>query len=227
MPLIQSISVITLIYSSLATLRQIDLKALIAYSSIGHMAVVVLGLFSNTIQGIEGAILLSIAHAFVSPALFICVGGILYNRYHTRILFYYRGLALRMPVFTILFFIFIIFNTAVPLSLNWVGEFLSLAGTFQRSPIIGALGATGIVLSACYSIWMYNRISYGKFSHFIKPTKDISRLEFMLLLPLLILTLLFGLFPNIILDTLHFSVTTLLYTPLSSGAIFSLGGEML
>jgi NADH-ubiquinone oxidoreductase chain 4 len=118
MPLVQSIAVITLIYSSLATLRQIDLKALIAYSSIGHMAVVVLGLFSNTIQGIEGAILLSIAHAFVSPALFICVGGILYTRYHTRILLYYRGLALRMPVFTILFFIFVIFNTAVPLSLN-------------------------------------------------------------------------------------------------------------
>lgn len=210
-PLIQTIAVITLIYSSLATLRQVDLKAYIAYSSVAHMAVVVLGIFSNTIQGIEGAILLSIAHGFVSPALFICVGGILYNRYHTRIINYYRGMALFMPVFTIVFFIFTIFNTAIPLSLNWVGELLALSGTFQRSPVIAVLGATGIVLSACYSIWLYNRISYGQFSPYLKPTKDITRREFYLLLPLLIATLVFGLFPNIILDTLHTSVSTLLY----------------
>ena len=210
-PLIQTIAVITLIYSSLATLRQVDLKAYIAYSSVAHMAVVVLGIFSNTIQGIEGAILLSIAHGFVSPALFICVGGILYNRYHTRIINYYRGMALFMPVFTIVFFIFTIFNTAIPLSLNWVGELLALSGTFQRSPIIAVLGASGIVLSACYSIWLYNRISYGQFSPYLKPTKDITRREFYLLLPLLIATLVFGLFPNIILDTLHTSVSTLLY----------------
>jgi NADH-ubiquinone oxidoreductase chain 4 len=210
-PLIQTIAIITLIYSSLATLRQVDLKAYIAYSSVAHMAVVVLGVFSNTIQGIEGAILLSIAHGFVSPALFICVGGILYNRYHTRIINYYRGIALFMPVFTILFFVFTIFNTAIPLSLNWVGELLALSGTFQRSPIISVLGATGIVLSACYSIWLYNRISYGQFSPYLVPTKDISRREFYLLLPLLIGTLFFGFFPNIILNTLHTSVSALLY----------------
>lgn len=210
-PLIQTIAVITLIYSSLATTRQIDLKALVAYSSISHMAVVILGLFSNTIQGIEGAILLSIAHGFVSPALFICVGGILYNRYHTRILIYYRGMALFMPVFTILFFLFILFNMGVPLSLNWVGEFLSLSGIFQRSPLMAVLGATGIVFSAAYSIWFYNRISYGQFSRYLQPTKDISRREFLLLLPLLIATVVFGVIPNILLDTVHFSVTTLLY----------------
>ena len=210
-PLIQTIAVITLIYSSLATLRQVDLKALVAYSSISHMAVVILGIFSNTIQGIEGAILLSIAHGFVSPALFICVGGILYNRYHTRILLYYRGMALFMPVFTVLFFLFILFNMGVPLSLNWVGEFLSLSGIFQRSPVMAVLGASGIVLSAAYSIWFYNRISYGQFSQYLQPTKDISRREFMLLLPLLLATVAFGILPNIILDTVHFSVSTLLY----------------
>lgn len=210
-PLVQTIAVITLVYASLATIRQVDTKKIVAYSSIGHQACVVLGLFSNTIQGIEGAILLSIAHAFVSPGLFICVGGILYNRYHTRTIVYYRGMALIMPVFTILFFLFTIFNAAVPLSLNWAGEFLALVGAFQRSPIMGALGATGIVLSACYSIWLYNRISYGSFSPYLTPTSDVSRREFMLLIPLLIPSVIFGIFPNIILDSLHVSVTSLLY----------------
>ena len=99
----------------------------------------------------------------------------------------------------------------VPLSLNWVGEFLSLAGIFQRNSIMAVLGASGIVFSAAYSIWFYNRISYGQFSPYLEPTKDITRREFLLLLPLLIATVVFGVFPNIILDTIHFSVSTLLY----------------
>ncbi|KAH0439592.1 hypothetical protein IEQ34_025757 [Dendrobium chrysotoxum] len=123
-PLVQTIAVITLIYASLATLRQTDLKALVAYSSIGHMAVVVLGLFSKTIQGIDGALLLSLAHGVVSPALFLLVGGVLYDRYHTRTIRYYR---------------------AVPLSANWAGEFLCLAGAFQRNPLFAVLGSTAMV----------------------------------------------------------------------------------
>ena len=117
-PLVQTIAIITLIYASLATIVQEDTKKLIAYSSVAHMAIVTLGLFSNTIYGIEGAILLAIAHAFVSPALFICVGGILYDRTHTRMIYYFRGLVTYMPIFTVFFFIFILANTAVPLSLN-------------------------------------------------------------------------------------------------------------
>jgi NADH-ubiquinone oxidoreductase chain 4 len=117
-PLVHSIAVITLIYASLATLRQTDFKALVAYSSIGHIAIVVLGLFSNSIQGIEGAILLSIAHGVVSPALFILVGGVLYDRYHTRVIRYYRGITIYMPIFSIFFFVFTIFNAGIPLSLN-------------------------------------------------------------------------------------------------------------
>jgi NADH-ubiquinone oxidoreductase chain 4 len=146
------VAIITLIYSSLATIRQVDTKAYIAMSSVGHMAIVILGIFSNNIQGIEGAILLSIAHGFVSPALFICVGGVLYNRYHTRLITYYRGMVLIMPVFTILFFCFTLFNAGVPLSLNFMGEFLSLTGIFQKSPVIGIIGSSSIVLSAIYSI---------------------------------------------------------------------------
>jgi len=210
-PLVQTIAIITLIYASLATIIQQDTKALIAYSSIAHMSVVILGLFSNTIQGIEGAILLALAHGFVSPALFICVGGVIYDRTGTRIIHYVRGLVTYMPVFTILFFIFTLSNTGIPLTLNFLGEQLSLIGIWERSPIIAALGATGIVLSAIYSIFLYNRISYGIYSPHLKPIKDISRREFNLLLTLLLPTVLLGIFPNVILDGLHFSISSLLY----------------
>jgi len=210
-PLIQTIAIITLIYASLATIVQQDTKALIAYSSVAHMSVVILGLFSNTIQGIEGAILLALAHGFVSPALFICVGGIIYDRTGTRIIHYVRGLVTYMPVFTILFLIFTLSNTGIPLTLNFLGEQLSLIGIWERSPIIAALGATGIVLSAIYSIYLYNRISYGTYSPHLKPIKDISRREFILLITLLIPTVLLGIFPNVILDGLHFSISTLIF----------------
>jgi NADH-ubiquinone oxidoreductase chain 4 len=127
-PMVQTIAVISIIYASLATIVQQDTKTLIAYSSIGHMSVVVLGIFSNTIIGIEGAILLAIAHGFVSPALFTCVGGIIYDRTGTRLIKYIRGLVFYMPVFTILFFIFTVANTGIPLTLNFLGEQLALIG---------------------------------------------------------------------------------------------------
>ncbi len=210
-PLVQTIAIVTLIYASLATIVQQDTKSLIAYSSICHMAVVILGLFSNTIIGIEGAILLSLAHGFVSPALFICVGGVIYDRFHTRTIPYIRGLATYLPVFTILFFVFTIANTGIPLSLNFIGEQLSLIGIWERSPVIAALGATGIVFSAIYSIYLYNRISYGIYSPHLEPVQDISRREFNLLIALLIPTVVLGVLPNVILDSIHLSISTLLY----------------
>ena len=210
-PLVQTIAVVTLIYSSLATIIQQDTKSLIAYSSIAHMSVVILGLFSNSIQGIEGAILLSLGHGFVSPALFICVGGIIYERTGTRIIHYMRGLVTYMPVFTILFFIFTLCNAGVPLSLNFLGEQLSLIGIWNKSPIVAGIGATGIVFSACYSIYLYNRLSYGVYSPHLKPIKDITRFEFNLLIALLIPTILLGILPNYILDSLHLAVSSLLY----------------
>jgi NADH-ubiquinone oxidoreductase chain 4 len=127
-PMVQTIAVISIIYASLATIVQQDTKTLIAYSSIGHMGLVVLGIFSNTIIGIEGAILMGIAHGFVSPALFTCVGGIIYDRTGTRLIKYIRGLVFYMPVFTILFFIFTVANTGIPLTLNFLGEQLALIG---------------------------------------------------------------------------------------------------
>ena len=212
-PLVQTIAIVTLIYASLATIVQQDTKTLIAYSSIAHMSIVILGLFSNTIQGIEGAILLALAHGFVSPALFICVGGILYDRIGTRVIKYIKGLATYMPIFNILFFIFTLCNAGIPLSLNFLGEQLSLIGIWEINPIISALGATGIVLSACYSIFLYNRISYGVYSPNMNKVLvlDINRREFIILISLLIPTILLGIFPNIILDSIHLSVSTLLY----------------
>jgi NADH-ubiquinone oxidoreductase chain 4 len=178
------------------------------------MGVVVLGVFSNNLQGIEGGILLAIAHGFVSPALFICVGGIIYNRFHTRLIIYYKGLVNIMPLFTVFFFLFILFNSAIPLSLNYIGEFLSLMGVFQQSPVIAILGASTIVLSAAYSIWVYVRISYGSFSNYFSFTNnliDINKREFCILLPLLILTVLAGIFPYLIIDNLNVSVLNLIY----------------
>jgi len=212
-PLVQTIAIITLIYASLTTIIQQDTKTLIAYSSIAHMSVVILGLFSNNIQGIEGAILLALAHGFVSPALFICVGGIIYERTGTRIIKYIRGLVTYMPIFTILFFIFTLCNTGIPLSLNFLGEQLALIGIWEVNPIISALGATGIVLSACYSIFLYNRISYGTYSPNMNNVivLDITRREFIILISLLIPTILLGIFPNVILDSIHVSVSTILY----------------
>ena len=179
------------------------------------MAIVILCLFSNTTIGIEGAILLSIAHGFVSPALFICVGGIIYSRFHTRIIIYFKGLVNRMPLFVTLFFVFTLFNTAIPLSLNYTGEFLSLAGVYLQSPFIAVLGASGIVLSAGYSIFLYTRISYGSYSPLIKNEAgiltDINRREFNLLLPLLLATVIFGILPNIILNDLHLTISNELF----------------
>ena len=210
-PLILTVAIISLICASLSTIIQQDNKRLIAYSSVAHMAVVVLGLFSNNLQGIEGAILLAIGHGFTSPALFICVGGIIYDRTGTRNINYIRGLATYMPLFTIFFFIFTLCNTGIPLSINWIGEILSLMGIWQQNPIIACLGASGICLSACYSVFLYNRISYGNLSPYLPPLKDLNRREYYMLISLLIPTLVFGILPNVLLTPLHVSVTSLLY----------------
>jgi len=228
-PLILTVAIISLIYASFSTIIQQDNKRLIAYSSVAHMAVVVLGLFSNNLQGIEGAILLAIGHGFTSPALFICVGGIIYDRTGTRIINYIRGLATYMPLFTIFFFIFTLCNTGIPLSINWIGEQLSLMGIWQQNPIIACLGSTGIVLSACYSIFLYNRISYGNLSPYLPPLKDLNRREYYMLISLLIPTLVFGILPNVLLTPLHISVTSLLYVvpPITPFSITDLGSPAL
>jgi len=212
--IIYIIGLITIIYASISTLRTIDIKELIAYSSVSHAAVYLLGVFSNTIQGIEGGILLGIAHGFVSSGLFICAGGVLYDRSSTRLITYYRGVAQIMPLFCILFFILCLSNAGTPLSLNFLGEFLSLYGTFERLPLLGALSSTSIIFSAAYTIYMFNRIAFGgKLSKYFKTNMpDLNKREFIILILLVILTVLFGIYPSPILDGLHYVSSTLIFS---------------
>ena len=211
--IIYVIGVITILYASFSTLRTIDIKELIAYSSVSHAAVYLIGAFSNTIQGIEGSIALGLAHGFVSSGLFICAGGILYDRSSTRLITYYRGMAQIMPIFSVLFFILALGNSGTPLTLNFLGEFMSLYGVFERMPILGVLASTSIVFSAAYTIFMYNRIVFGgSYSiYFIENIGDVTRREFIMLLVFVILTVLFGIYPAPILDGLHYSVSYLIY----------------
>ena len=212
-PLIYVIGVITIIYASFSTLRTIDIKELIAYSSVSHAAVYLLGVFSNTIQGIEGGIVLGLAHGFVSSGLFICAGGVLYDRSSTRLISFYRGMAQVMPLFSVLFFILCLGNAGTPLSLNFIGEFMSLYGTFENHPLLGAFASSSIIFSAAYTIYMFNRIAFaGSFSKFFKfNVPDLSKREFTILFILVLFTVLFGIYPAPILDGLHYSVSTLIY----------------
>ena len=211
--IIYLIGVITIIYASFSTLRTIDVKELIAYSSVSHAAVYLIGVFSNTIQGIEGGIALGLAHGFVSSGLFICAGGVLYDRSGTRLISYYRGIAQVMPLFSILFFILSLGNCGVPLTLNFVGEFMSLYGVFERLPLLGVFASSSIVFSAAYTIYMFNRIAFaGSFSKFFEANiSDVNKREFFILFTLVIFPVLLGIYPAPVLDGLHYSVSSLIY----------------
>jgi NADH-ubiquinone oxidoreductase chain 4 len=209
------IGVLTIVYASLSTLRTIDVKELIAYSSVSHAAVYLLGAFSNVFQGIQGAISLGLAHGFVSSGLFTCAGGVLYDRSSTRLITYYRGIAQIMPLFCILFFILSLGNCGVPLTINFIGEFLSLYGVFERLPLAGVLASSSIVFSAAYTIFMYNRISFAG-SYFLYYWNyympDVNKREFYILFTLVIFTVILGIYPSVILDGLHYSTYCLLFT---------------
>ena len=215
--IIYLIGVITIIYASLSTLRTIDVKELIAYSSVSHAAVYLIGVFSNTIQGIEGGIALGLAHGFVSSGLFICAGGVLYDRSATRLISFYKGMAQVMPLFSILFFILSLGNCGVPLTLNFVGEFMSLYGVFERLPLLGVFASSSIVFSAAYTIYMFNRIVFGgTFSKFFEVNiSDVNKREFFILFTLVILTVILGIYPAPILDGLHYSVSFIIYSNIS------------
>ena len=212
--IIYNVGVITIILASLSTIRTLDLKELIAYSSVSHAAVYLIGVFSNSVTGIEGGITLGLAHGFVSSGLFICAGGILYDRFSTRLISLYKGMAQIMPLFAILFFILCLANCGVPLTLNFVGEFMSLYGVFEKLPFLGVMASSSIVFSAAYTIYMFNRIAFGgtytKFFEF--NASDLVKREFFILLTLVIFTIVLGIYPAPILDGLHFSVSSLIYS---------------
>ncbi|KAF7848119.1 hypothetical protein BT93_L2279 [Corymbia citriodora subsp. variegata] len=210
---VYAIGVITIIYASFSTLRTIDVKELIAYSSVSHAAVYLLGVFSNSVQGIEGGIALGLGHGFVSSGLFICAGGVLYDRSHTRLITYYRGITQLMPLFSIVFFILCLGNCGAPLTLNFVGEFMSLYGVFEKLPILGVFASSSIIFSAAYTIYMFNRIAFaGAYSKFfLVNIPDLNKREFLILLTLVVFTVVLGIYPAPVLDGLHYSVSGLLY----------------
>nr|YP_009511958.1 NADH dehydrogenase subunit 4 [Melanthalia intermedia]AXI97885.1 NADH dehydrogenase subunit 4 [Melanthalia intermedia] len=210
MPLIFTLSIIAILYASLTTLRQIDLKKIIAYSSVAHMGFVTIGLFSFNLQGIEGSILLMLSHGLVSSALFLCI-GILYDRYKTRVLKYYGGLMQVMPIFGLFFFFFTFASIGFPGTSSFIGELLVLLAAFQVNKILTFFAAIGTILSAAYSIWLFNRVSFGPLKvQYFNLFQDISRREFWILLPLAFLILWIGIYPILILSDLHFSVINLI-----------------
>jgi NADH-ubiquinone oxidoreductase chain 4 len=155
------IAILTIIYASLSTLRTVDVKELIAYSSVSHAAVYLASVFSNTIQGIQGGICLGLAHGFVSSGLFTCVGGVLYDRSGTRLISYYRGVAQVMPIFSILLFMLSLGNCGAPLTFNFIGEFMSIYGVFERLTLAGIFASSSIIFSAAFTIFMFNRIAFA------------------------------------------------------------------
>lgn len=207
-PLIYLLGVLGIIYASLTTLRQIDLKRIIAYSSIGHMGYVMLGIFSHTTLGIEGSIILQVAHGLVSSGLFIIV-TLIYERHHTRIVKYYRGLSIVMPLWTSSFFFLTLANIGFPLTCNFIGEFTTLVSTLITNTFIGVLASSGLVLSAAYALFLFNRISFGSFSPYLSYPSDLTRREFFILLPLMILTLILGIIPSLFFDPIHLPVLNL------------------
>lgn len=212
-PLILVLSSIAIIYASLTTLRQIDLKRIIAYSSVSHMGLVTLAIFTQNYIGIEASIFLMIAHGITSSALFICV-TVLYDKFHTRIIKYYRGIATTMPLFAIIFSIFSLANLGLPLTANFVGEFLVLLTTYQINTFVALLATTGVIFSAAYSLFLYNRVSFGSVSLYIAYSannRDIGRREFYVFIPLVFLVLFLGIYPDLILNPLHASVSNLVY----------------
>jgi len=207
-PLIYTISIIGIIYSSCTTIRQIDLKRIIAYSSVAHMNFATLGLFSNTIQGIEGSLLLMLSHGFVSTGLSIGV-GFLYDRYKTRLLYYYGGIIYIMPILGIYFLLFTIANIAFPGTSSFVGEMLILMGVFQNNSSVAFLANIGMILSGIYGIWLYNRIFFYKIKN-IKKYYDLNKREFFIMLPLLIIILILGIKPLLISSFLQASIITII-----------------
>jgi len=213
-PLIFLLSIIAIIYTSLTTLQQTDLKRVIAYSSVNHMGFVTLGLFTLNLQGLEGSILLMISHGIVSGALFLCI-GLLYDRHHTREIGYYGGLVYLMPVYATIFFFFIMANISLPGTSSFPGEFMVLLGAFQTNTTVCVFAMTGIIFGCAYSLWLLNRVVFGDAKVYsIEMCMDLNRRETYIFLPLIFCTLWFGVYPAVILDVLHLPVTAILYQAL-------------
>jgi NADH-quinone oxidoreductase subunit M len=209
-PLIFTLSIIAIIYTSLVALMQDDMKKLIAYSSVAHMGFVTIGIFSLTKQGLEGSIIQMMSHGLISAALFLCV-GVVYDRLHSRMISSYGGLVNIMPKYAFVFMIFVLAALGLPGTSGFVGEFLVLVGTFQINIFVAVLASLGVILAAAYMLWLYKRVIFGKMaSSEIKEMADLNKTEIYIFASLVFLTLFFGIYPEPLFNTIDISVSNLI-----------------
>ena len=209
-PFIFTLSIIAIIYTSLVALMQDDMKKLIAYSSVAHMGFVTIGIFSLTKQGLEGSIIQMVSHGLISAALFLCV-GVLYDRYHSRMISSYGGLVNVMPKYAFVLMIFTLAALGLPGTSGFIGEFLVLVGVFQKSILVAVLASLGIILAAAYMLWLYRRVAFGRVANSeIKEMKDLNKIELYIFASLVFLTIFFGVYPEILFNTMDTSVNNLI-----------------
>ena len=221
-PLVFWLSAIAIVYTSLVALAQQDMKKLIAYSSVAHMGYVTMGIFAANQQGVDGAIFQMISHGFISGALFLCV-GVIYDRMHTRDIDAYGGLVNRMPSYALIFLFFTMANVGLPGTSGFVGEFLTLMGIFQVNTWVALFAASGVILSAAYALWLYRRVVLGDLvKESLKSISDMGRREKMIFAPLVVMTLLLGVYPALVLDIIGPSVAALVETYHSNVAAHSI-----
>jgi NADH-quinone oxidoreductase subunit M len=209
-PLVFALSVVAIIYTSLVAMMQDDIKKLIAYSSVAHMGFVTMGIFAGNAQGVQGAVFQMVSHGLVSGALFLCV-GIVYDRMHTREIAAYGGLVTRMPWYALAFMVFTMANVGLPGTSGFVGEFLTLLGAFKANTWVAFLATTGVILSACYALWLYARVVFGDVTRpALEAIPDLDRREAAMLAPLVLLVIYYGVQPGPILDACAASVDQIL-----------------
>ncbi|MAY88330.1 MAG: NADH-quinone oxidoreductase subunit M [Pseudooceanicola sp.] len=208
-PLVLWMSAIAIVYTSLVALVQEDMKKLIAYSSVAHMGFVTMGIFAGNQQGIDGAIFQMLSHGFISAALFLCV-GVIYDRMHTRDIDAYGGLVVRMPAYALVFMLFTMANVGLPGTSGFIGEFLTLMGTFQTNTWVAAVATTGVIFSAGYALWLYRRVVFGDLiKGSLKTIQDMTTRERAIFAPLVFMTLLLGVYPALITDIIGPSTAAL------------------
>jgi len=204
------LSAIAIVYTSLVALAQSDMKKLIAYSSVAHMGYVTMGIFAVNQQGIDGAIFQMLSHGFISGALFLCV-GVIYDRMHTREIDAYGGLVNRMPAYALIFMFFTMANVGLPGTSGFIGEFLTLMGIFQKNTWVATVAATGVILSAAYALWLYRRVVFGDLiKESLKAITDMDRREKAIFAPLVVMTLILGVYPSLVTDIIGPSVAQLI-----------------
>ncbi len=209
-PLIFVLSIIAIIYTSLVALMQDDMKKLIAYSSVAHMGFVTIGIFSLTKQGLEGSIIQMMSHGLISAALFLCV-GVVYDRYHSRMISSYGGLVNIMPKYALVFMIFTLAALGLPGTSGFVGEFLVLVGALQKNILVAVLASFGVILVAAYMLWLYRRVIFGKITNpEIKEITDLNKTEIYIFASLVFLILFFGIYPKPLFNTIDISISNLI-----------------